>query len=366
MAHKSTRRDFLTGKAASDALGKAAPSEAPIESAGTEGRDPAPETYLIRVTRRAMACEFQVVLNAGQYPNGTEVALEALDLVEALESQLSFFRPSSDISRINLLAAGQPVEVEPRLFDLLQLALKIHAETDRAFDITATPLWEIWGFSRHAGRVPSDEELAAARPYVGSHLVELDPERKTIRLKKPGVRLSLGSIGKGYALDRCADLLDGAGVHDYLIHGGQSSVLARGTRAGTPDQPAGGVGGWSVGVPHPLRKGGHLGQIQLQNRALATSGSTIQFFRHKGRRYGHILDPRTGCPVEGVLSVTALAPTAAQADALSTAFYVVGAEGARQYCQTRPEIAAVLVCPSPGGTDVEVVSIGLAEGELRI
>jgi len=357
MAHKSTRRDFLTGKAA--------PSEAPIESAGTEGRDATLETYLIRVTRRAMACEFQVVLNAGQYPNGTETALEALDLVEALESQLSFFRPSSDISRINLLAAEQPVELEPRLFELLQLALKIHAETDRAFDVTATPLWEIWGFSRRAGRVPSDEELAAARTYVGSHLVELDPERKTIRLKKPGVRLSLGSIGKGYALDRCGQRLDAAGVHDYLIHGGQSSILARGTRAGTPPPPAGGVGGWSVGVPDPLRKGKHLGQVQLQNTALATSGSAIQFFRHKGHRYGHILDPRTGCPTEGVLSVTVLAPTAALADALSTAFYVLGPEGAQKYCQTRPEIAAVLVCPSRSGTDVEVLSIGLRQDELR-
>lgn len=364
MSRKSTRREFLTGKAVSDAVSGAVQRERSDAKAAAD--ESAPETYLVRVSRQAMACEFQAVLNAGQYANGVEAALSALDLVETLEEQLSFFRPSSEISRINRTAFVRPCEVEPRLFELLQLALQVQEETGGAQDITATPLWEVWGFSRRAGRLPTEGELAEARQYVGGNLVELDAEHRTVRLKELGVRLSLGSIGKGYALDRCAEAMADAGIGDYLFHGGQSSVLARGTRAGTPAAADGGVGGWSVAIPHPLRPERQLAEIQLRNRALATSGTGVQFFRHKGRRYGHILDPRTGWPVEGVLLATVLAPTAALADVLSTAFFVMGPAATREYCRTRPEIAAILLSALPSGTDVEMTTIGLQEGDLRI
>lgn len=364
MSRKSTRRDFLTGKAAADALGgEVQPRSRPTAKKAAAD---APETYLLRVSRHAMACEFQAVLNAGQYEHGTEAALSALDLVESLEGQLSFFRPSSEISRINRTAFAKPVEVEPRLFGVLQQALQIYQETGGAYDITATPLWDVWGFSRRAGRLPTDDELAEARQHVGGDLVELDPEQRTVHLKEFGVRISLGSIGKGYALDRCAELMEEAGIGDYLFHGGQSSVLARGTRAGTPIPPEQEVGGWSVAIPHPLRPEQQLAEIQLKNRALATSGPGVQFFRHKGRRYGHILDPRTGWPVDSMLLVTVLAPTAALADALSTAFFVMGPAATREYCQTRPEIATILLSTASGGAEVEMTAIGLREGELRI
>ena len=108
-----------------------------------------------------------------------------------------------------------------------------------------------------------------------------------------------------------------------------------------------------------------LAEIRLCDRALATSGSGVQFFRHRGRRLGHILDPRTGQPAEGVLSTTVLAPTAAMADALATALYVMGAEGTRQYCRSRPEIAAVIVCPARRAGGIEVQSIGLGEDDWK-
>jgi len=366
MSRKSTRRDFLTGKSVSDALSDETQKRVGPAAKKAAAHGSAPETYLLRVSRPAMACEFQAVLNAGQYENGTDAALGALDVVETLEQQLSFFRPSSEISRINRTAFAKPVEVESRLFDLLQLALQINHDTGGAYDITATPYWEVWGFSRRAGRLPTEEELAEARQYVGGNLVELDPEHKTVYLKELGVRLSLGSIGKGYALDRCAERMADAGIGDYLFHGGQSSVLARGTRAGTPVPSGQDVGGWSVAIPHPLRPDQQLAEIPLKNRALATSGTGVQFFRHKGRRYGHILDPRTGWPVEGVLSATVLAPTAASADALSTAFFVMGPAATREYCKSRPEIGAILLSAAPGGAEVEMTAIGLGKGDLRI
>ncbi len=345
-----------------DAIGRAVPDGSiqgmPESAAGG--------CYVIEVSRRAMACQFEVHLNAGQYEQGTEVALEALDLVDALEDQMSVFRENSEVCCINRTAAAGPVEVEPRLFELLGLAMRLYGETDGAFDLTAEPLWEAWGFARRAGTLPSDAQLAEALQNVGSRLVELDAQRRTIRLLRQGVRLNFGGLGKGYALDRCAEVLLRAGVEDFLIHGGHSSVLARGARAMAAASTSNAPGSWSVGVRHPLRPNRRLAEVRLRDRALATSGSRIQSFMHAGRRYGHILDPRTGQPADGVLSATAIAPTAAEADALSTAFYVMGPQATLDFCQSHTETAAVLVCAARHDGGVEIQTAGLADEDFSI
>jgi thiamine biosynthesis lipoprotein len=312
------------------------------------------ENLLIHVARRLMACEFEVRFSADRYPHGTDVALQALDQVEALEEQISYFRPTSEITRINLLAADGPLEVAPPLFDLLRSAMTLYEETSGAYDITSTPLWEVWGFARRAGQIPTDAQLAEARSTVGGHLVELDPAQRTIHFKKPGVKINLGSIGKGYALDVCAEQLSASGMNDFLLHGGQSSVLAW----GKPAQP------WEIGIRHPLQPNRRLGVVRLENQALGTSGGQFQSFRHQGRRYGHILDPRLGYPAENVLLATVVAPTAALADALSTAFYVLGPKASLDYCQKHPGFGVLLICPdatsnAEGG--IKIHTAGLIE-----
>lgn len=365
--HKSNRRDFLTGKSAAEAMTDAVRSALPDDDLACRAEGAAGNAYLVHVTRRAMACEFEICLNAGQYPHDTQRALEALDLVDSLEDQMSVFRETSEVCRINRTAATRPVEVEPGLFELLRLAMQVYRQTDGAFDVTSAPLWEVWGFARRAGAVPDDQQLAETLGRVGGQLVELDAEQKTIRFRQPGVQLNLGSIGKGYALDRCAEKLRQAGVGDFLIHGGGSSVLAAGRRAATANEsPADATPGWTVGILHPLRPDRRLGEIRLRDRALATSGSRAQSFVHEGRRYSHILDPRTGRPAEGVLSATVIAPTAALADALSTAFYVMGPQASLEYCRRRPQLAAVLACPVRHSGGFQLRTAGLAEGELKM
>jgi thiamine biosynthesis lipoprotein len=319
---------------------------------------------LIHVSRQAMACEFEVRFPADRYPQGTESALAALDQVDALEEQLSYFRPTSQLSRINVLAADGPVEVEPTLFDLLQLAATLHRETEGAYDITSAPLWEAWGFARRKGEIPSDAQLAEARSQVGGQWIELDPERRTVRFLRPGMRINLGSIGKGYALDVAAERLRASGVADFLFHGGQSSVLARGLQLAPTKNDRSASRRWEIGIRHPGQAGRRLGVVRLHDRALGTSGGQFQSFRHRGRRYGHILDPRTGWPVEGVLSATVVAPTAAMADALSTAFYVMGPDLALDYCKRYPDVGAVLVSPGPHGGTVEIHTAGLGKDVL--
>jgi thiamine biosynthesis lipoprotein len=174
--------------------------------------------------------------------------------------------------------------------------------------------------------------------------------------------MNLGAIGKGYALDRAAEVLQDAGVEDFLLHGGRSSVLARGSNAAAEL----GAGGWTVSLEDPLRPGRTLAEFTLRNAALGTSGTAAQFFRHGGRRYGHILDPRCGQPAEGMFSATVVAPTAAEADALSTAFYVLGPDRTAEYCGRHPGIAALLVAASPDRNASRVAACNFAEGALRL
>jgi FAD:protein FMN transferase len=211
--------------------------------------------------------------------------------------------------------------------------------TGGAFDITTGPLSKIWGFTRRAGAIPSAEDLAEALEHVGTQHLMLNAEPQTVEFSRPGISINLGAIGKGYALDRCAERFAAAGINDVLLHGGSSSVLARGSHGATPGE------GWAVGVRNPLRPEHRLGELKVSDQALATSGSGSQFFIHNGQRYGHILDPRSGWPAQGVLSTTVIAPTAAMADALSTAFYVMGPVAAEQFCNEHTDIAALMVCP---------------------
>ncbi|MCA9169054.1 MAG: FAD:protein FMN transferase, partial [Planctomycetales bacterium] len=327
--------------------------QARARSSGDPGQEPgSSRTYAVEVSRRAMACEFSYFLNAGQYEHGTERALEALDRIEELEDQMSVYRHRSEVSLLNATADKRAVRVEHRLFGLLTESVQLFRDTRGAFDVTAGPLIKIWNRLRREGVMPSPAELTALRENVGSDKLELDETHCTVRYLRPGVTIDLGGIGKGYALDRAADLLAEHEIHDYLVHGGTSSLLARGSRKSGTELP-----GWMVGVQHPLRADRRLAEFQLCDRAVGTSGAGTQQFYYQGKRYGHIIDPRTGYPADGILSTTVIAPSSAVADALSTAFYVLGLVGATEYCQRHPEVSALITTPSRRGGAVELHAI---------
>jgi thiamine biosynthesis lipoprotein len=351
----------LTGRSAVDALQGVADrgKDAPAPSAGAD-RAAAP-SYLIQISRRAMATDFQVYLNARHQGQGAEVALEALDVVQAVEDQLTVYRETSAVMDVNRRAADGPVAVEAALFDLLQLAIRLYDETDGAFDITSGPLSKVWGFYRRQGRFPDEAALREALQRVGTRWLELDDSSQTVRFLRPGMEINFNAVGKGYALDRCKQRLLDERIEDFLIHGGQSSVIACGSRTGQEEE----AGGWTVALRHPLRQNARLAEVVLRDRGLGTSGSGTQFFHHRGRRYGHVLDPRTGRPAEGVLSATVLAPSAALADALSTAFFVMGRHKAEQYCAEHPELSAILVCPGRRSGSTELSAFGMDESDWR-
>jgi thiamine biosynthesis lipoprotein len=344
------RRDFLHPRHLLQTAGELAGAVAELNTA-----DATPEEFsVLRSSSRAMACKFELLLPYGR-PHAFALAATMFDEVDRLEQQLTVYRDSSEVSQLNHLAAHAPVAAEEQLFQLLSLAAQISRETDGAHDIATGALIKAWGFFRGPRRVPSEPELTEARANSGMQHLVLDPAHRSVRYLRPRLEINLGSIGKGYALDCAAELLrQDTHCSCALLHGGQSSVYAMGSEPGSSQ-------GWCVGIKHPWETERRLAMVRLRDRALGTSAATFQHLEYNGRRLGHILDPRTGWPAEGMASVTVLAPTAALADALATAFFVLGVEKSRQYCEGHPEIGALLL---PAGHDAAPVVIGLSSEDL--
>ena len=319
-----------------------------------------PDIHTLVVGREAMACRFEIVFNAGEVADATALACAALDLVDEIENAFSVYRDTSDLSILNATAATGWQPVSHEVFALLARARELHDRTGGGFDVAAGTLVRAWGFLQRQGRTPSDDVLAAALSSSGMRHVELDAETRRVRFTRPGVEINPGAIGKGWAVDRAVERLADRGVGSVLVHGGSSSVRARGARADVLP----GRRGWPVGLRHPLRPGVRMATIALADRALGTSGSGTQFFVDRGRKLGHILDPRTGRPAEGVLSATVLAPDAATADALATALYVLGPAGLDVVAPAGGDVAAILVLPSTAAGCVAVATANLAAADV--
>ena len=295
--------------------------------------EPRAASYWLHLNRTAMACRFEVTMRQSE-ETGIAAATEALDEIDRLESRLTVFRETSEVSVVNSGAAKKPVEVSQELFDLLTLCQRLYEETDGAFDVTSGPLTRCWGFLRRQGRLPSQAEIDQAMSVVGSDKLLLDETTRTVRFAREGMEINLGSIGKGYALDSAADLIS-IKVNTALLNAGSSSMRAVGK---------GEHGfGWLVGLRNPRSKLRRLGVLRLRECALSTSGSEEQFFEHQGRRYSHIIDPRSGWPASGITSVSVIAPTAAMSDALATAFFVGGRRLAEQYCETHTDVLVIML-----------------------
>ncbi len=312
---------------------------------------------LVRVSRPAMGSTFELRIPAST-PAAVDLAYRALDLIDLLEAQLTVYSDDSEVSQVNARAHLEPVPVSAMLFDLLESACAISRDTQGAYDVTSGALSEAWGFVRGPKRVPEPEVLSQALARTGYEKLRLDPETRTVAFAVEGLRINLGSIGKGYALDRARLVLES---HWWptgaLIHGGRSSALALGSPAGPGSR-------WRVALRNPFCPEHPLGEFRLRNRAIGTSGAAFQSFESGGKLHGHIIDPRSGAAILGPASVTVLAPTAAAADALSTAFYLLGPSFARDYLATRPALGAVFVLESTDPENPTILALGSAQNDF--
>jgi thiamine biosynthesis lipoprotein len=306
----------------------------------------------VTAAREAMATRFEMVLHGPNPIQLRAAADEAFQEIERLHAQLSLYSPSSEISFINSHAAAQPVPVEPRLFQLLLLAQRIHRETGGAFDITIAPLLRCWGFMGGLGALPAPEQIAQARARVGMEHVILDEKRSTIQFAREGMMIDLGSIGKGHALEVACEILAEAGVQSALVHGGTSTVCA----IGAPPESI----EWKIAIPPPpglaMARGANepdvpespsapIAVVPLCNSSLSVSGVHGKSFHAEGKTYGHVLDPRTGAPGQGALLAVVALPSATETDALSTALLLGGVAGHDQVSALRPDMRTLVIGP---------------------
>lgn len=261
---------------------------------------------------QAMACECEVRIAGLPEPDALRLAASAADEVRRIEAHWSRYRADSIVSAINAAAgSGRVVELDDETAGIIDFGARLHAASGGRFDLTSGVLRRAWDF--RARRVPAPAEIDALLPLVGWDRVQWDGRR--IALPRAGMEIDLGGLGKEYATDRTATLLQAAGVRHALVNlGGDVRVL--GAR---PDGRP-----WAIGIRHPRESGALLGSVMLRDAALATSGDYERGFDAGGRRLHHLLDARTGWPAEGWQSVSVLAPACVAAGALATAAMLMG------------------------------------------
>lgn len=275
------------------------------------------ELYRLEKSADAMGATYTVALY-GTDRTSMEAAVDA-SLAEAqrLDALLSNYRPASEWSRVNRSAAGAPVKVSAELFRLLAACLEYSRESEGAFDITVGPLMKIWGFYKSSGHLAPKSEVDAALSKIGYRHIHLDEAARTVWFDTRGVEMDPGGIGKGYAVDRMVEILKQRGFDRALVAGSDSSIYGLGA---PPDEER----GWEVSIRDPRNSRRAVARVYLKDMSLSTSGSYEKFFQADGRTYSHIMDPRTGYPAQGTVSVSVVAPRTIDSEAWAKPYFVNG------------------------------------------
>jgi thiamine biosynthesis lipoprotein len=292
---------------------------------------PAAHAEWVQREEAIMGTRIAVELWADEAAHGEALITRVMDEMRRVDELMSTYKPTSQVSLVNARAAEEPVRVAADLFGLLETSLDYSRITEGAFDITYASVGYLYDYRRHVK--PSDEDIAKALPAVDYRHVLLDPKTRSVRFSQPGVRIDLGGIAKGWAVDQGIELLRAAGVaHAFVTAGGDTRII--GDRFGQP---------WMVGIRDPRAEDKVVVRIPLVDAALSTSGDYERFFEAEGVRYHHILSPSTGRPASAVRSVTIIGPTATRTDGLSKTIFVLGIERGMQVLDRAGDVDAIAI-----------------------
>lgn len=280
---------------------------------------------LHRFRHEAMATVFEIIIAGGDKTYASQAAYAAFDELDRIENLLSRYISNSEISQLNRLPAGKRMHLSLETLECLEIALKIYKQTNHAFDITIGQLFKCYLDKDRKLITPSAEQLEYAKEHTGSDLIKLNHDEFTVELIKSPLMIDLGAIGKGYVLDKMAEILREWSIDSALLHGGGSTVLALDPPPNAP--------GFPITVSSPTDRNKILDRINLANEAFSTSGLI---------RSSHIIDPRIAKPVKSKYSAWAFAKTAAEADALSTAFVVMSVDEIKAYCKRHKKSKAMI------------------------
>lgn len=288
--------------------------------------------------RPLMGTLVEISVEAEDRKTADAVIDEAFEEIARVDALMSSFKEESEVSLLKRHAGEGPLKISPMLMEVLQAGVDYYSLSGGAFDITVGPLVRLWGFAGGFKRVPSSDEITRVRSFVGSDRIVLNPSESTAYLPVKGMEVDLGGIAKGYAVDRAMIALRSGGISHGVVNAGGDLFVLGSSRC---------PGGTPVGIRNPVSKGELLGWVRVHDEAVATSGNYENFFVQDGKAYTHIIDPRDGYPVHGVLSVSVRAPSAMQADALATALFVLGSAEGLKLAESLPEVEALIV--SSGG-----------------
>lgn len=263
------------------------------------------------------------------------LAERAMDAVIAemhrTDELMSTYKPGSQLSQVNAHAYERPVQVDADLIDVVEKSLEYSRLSDGVFDVTYASVGYLFDYRKHVH--PTDAQIAAALPAVDYRQVVVDHDARTIRFLKPGMRIDLGGIAKGWAVDRGIDILRELGIEHAMVNAGGDTRLL-GDRRGKP---------WIVGIRDPRNEGKVVTRIPLQDEALSTSGDYERYFEEDGVRYHHILEPGTGRSPKAVRSVTVIGPTATHTDGLTKPVFILGVERGLEFIRKVKDAEAIIV-----------------------
>jgi thiamine biosynthesis lipoprotein len=278
-----------------------------------------------------MGTRVSVELWADDEVRGRELVAEVIREYRRFDDAMSTYKPTSEISDVNARAADAPMVIGDELFGLVERSVALSAASGGAFDITYDSVGYLYDFRAH--QRPTDAQIEERLGAVDYRHIVLDPAKRTIFFKTKGVRINLGGIAKGYVVEHAAAMLRARGVEHALLNaGGDTRVI--GDRRGQP---------WVVGIRHPRVADQVVTRLPLVDEAISTSGDYERYFEENGQRYHHILNPATGRPTQGILTVTVIGPDGTMTDGLDTAIFVLGAEKGLELIESYPEYETIIV-----------------------
>tara|TARA_B100000678_G_scaffold39708_6_gene29347 strand:+ start:637 stop:1626 length:990 start_codon:yes stop_codon:yes gene_type:complete len=288
----------------------------------------------LKRTLKLMGSRFDITVVAKDSTAANSDINMAVAEITRIEKRISSWDPNSETSLVNTNAGIKPVKVSQELFDLIKRAIGISKLTDGAFDITYASMDKIWKFDGSMTRMPAEEDIKSSVSKVGYQNIILNEAEHTVFLKLPGMKIGFGAIGKGYAADRAKDLLQSKGVIAGIINA-SGDMNTWGKQVNGED--------WKVAITNPMDKNKAFALLPIKNEAVVTSGDYEKFVEFNGTRYAHIIDPRTGYPATGIISVTVFAPKAELADALATSVFVMGKEVGLNRINQLPKVECIII-----------------------
>ena len=303
------------------------------------------ELKLFKKASLSMGTVFETTIYAADKYIAEKTFNDVFQEINRLDYLMSNYKKESVLSKLNKDASAEPTDCNKELASVIEQSLQYSDITDGAFDITIGPLMKKWGFFKKKGRIPGKEELESALESVSYKNIIIEEKTikslaknpvtvKTVFFKNPGTRIDLGGIGKGYAVDRAVSVLKQNGISSALINFA-GNIYTFGTPPGKDS--------WVIGLQHPRESEGLLGTFEIKDKAVSTSGDYEKFFTIEGKRYSHIIDPRTGYPVKGIVSVTIVTGNATRADALSTGVFVLGLEKGIELIEQLSDVEGIIV-----------------------